>query len=70
MRNKILRYMRLKQFDHGPVPTWWMVRAGLGNARTLRRELRKMEAEGLVRVSKRYTDPSNNLVWELVEPRP
>lgn len=61
LRERIIAYMK---FRDQPCATWWMRLAGIGSAAQLRRELRKMEAEDIVRVSKRYTS-SNNLVWEL-----
>lgn len=64
MREQIIRYMK---FRDGIAATWHMRLAGIGSALELRRELRKMEAEGIVRLHRRYTS-SNNLVWELVEP--
>lgn len=63
LRERIISYMK---FRDGISATWWMRLAGLADARTLRKELRKMEAEGIVRLHRHYTS-SNNLVWELTD---
>ncbi|WDG79201.1 hypothetical protein PUP68_11755 [Pseudomonas chlororaphis] len=66
LREQIIQYMTEKKDDRTTgIPTWWFKFSVPGGTPKIRRELEKMEREGLAESDHRQ---SNNTLWKLIEP--
>ena len=65
LRSAILEYMRRETGNYGrkcQIPTWWFKFHVDGDTKTIRRELERMEHDGLVESDH---SQSNNTKWSL-----
>ncbi|MCY1346667.1 hypothetical protein D9M68_138940 [compost metagenome] len=68
LRAKIIAYMRQKERNtRGEFCTWWFKFHVDSDTKTIRRELERMEREGLVTSDH---SQSNNTTWRLTEKEP